>query len=198
MDLSIITSRRSIRRFSPRAVSKDVIEKLLEAAVCAPSAHNRQPWRFVVLSSEELRFRLAQTMAEEFRRDLQSDGLAPAEVEAQVKRSIDRIVSAPVAIVVCLDLSEVERFPDERRQRAEYLMAVQSVAMAGENLLLAIQEEGLGGVWMCAPLFVPEVVQQVLDLSQTWQAQGLILLGYPAEIPPARARRPITEVTRFL
>ncbi len=199
MDFSAaITSRRSIRRFLPKEVPRAVIERVLAAAVRAPSAHNRQPWRFVVLSQGEMRLRLAQAMAREFQRDLIRDGVSSEAAEIQVRRSVDRIVSAPLTIVVLLDILEVKKFSDKRRQRAEYLMAVQSVAMAGENLLLALEGEGLGGVWICAPLFVPDVVQQVLDLPASWQAQGLILLGYAAEIPPARQRKSINEVTRFI
>lgn len=198
MDYSVIASRRSIRRFSPKEVPKAAIERVLNAAIRAPSAHNRQPWRFVVLSQGEMRSRLAHAMAEEFRRDLLLEGMSADDAETQVRRSINRIVSAPVAIVVLLDLAEVEKYPDERRQRAEYLMAVQSVAMAGENLLLALEEEGLGGVWICAPLFVPEVVQQILSLPLSWQPQGLVLLGYAADIPPIKPRRCLEEVARFI
>ena len=60
-------------------------------------------------------------------------------------------------------------------------MATQSVAMAGQNLLLAAQAEGLGACWMCAPLFCPDVVRAQLDLPEEWQAQGLIACGYAAE-----------------
>ena len=60
-------------------------------------------------------------------------------------------------------------------------MAVQSVALACQNLLLAAHAHGLGACWMCAPLFVPELVRDTLDLPQTWEPQALITLGYPAE-----------------
>jgi nitroreductase len=54
--------------------------------------------------------------------------------------------------------------------------------MAGQNLLLATHDAGLGGCWMCAPLFCPDVVRGALDLPADWQPQALITLGYPAEI----------------
>ncbi len=60
-------------------------------------------------------------------------------------------------------------------------MAVQSVAMAAQNLWLLAHAEGLGACWLCAPLFVPELVREILDLPADWQAQGLMTLGWPAE-----------------
>ncbi len=68
-------------------------------------------------------------------------------------------------------------------------MAVQSVALACQNLLLAAHAYGLGACWMCAPLFVPHVVRQVLELPAAWQPQALITLGYPAEEKSSTALR---------
>jgi coenzyme F420-0:L-glutamate ligase/coenzyme F420-1:gamma-L-glutamate ligase len=100
--------------------------------------------------------------------------------------------------MLCLDTQVGDDYPDERRRQAEYLMGVQSVAMAGENLLLAAHDEGLGGVWVCAPLFAQESVRKALELPIEWQPQGLLLLGYPAKVPQMRPHRPIAEITRFL
>ena len=77
-------------------------------------------------------------------------------------------------------------------------MGVQSVALAGGTLLLAAHAEGLGGVWVCAPLFTPDTVRASLDLPSDWVPQGMILLGYPEKVPEPRPRRPVSEVTRFL
>jgi nitroreductase len=60
-------------------------------------------------------------------------------------------------------------------------MAVQRVALACQNLLLAAHAHGLGACWMCAPLFAPALVQTTLDLPAHWQPQALLTLGYPAE-----------------
>jgi F420 biosynthesis protein FbiB-like protein len=196
--LSLIHSRRSVRRFLPKPVPGKLLERVLEAATWAPSSHNRQPWRFVVLESHEARTRLADQMGADFRRDLLADRMAVDEVESLVSRSRQRILEAPVAIVLCMDPSVGDVYPDPERQQAEYLMGVQSVAMAGQNLLLAAHAEGLGGVWICAPLFVPHTVRRALNLPEVWQPQGLLLLGYPAKIPDPRLRRPLSEVTLYL
>ncbi len=193
-----IRSRRSVRRFRPDSIPEEVLQRILETATWAPSAHNRQPWRFAVLAGEASRRRLADAMGEDFSSDLLVDGLPAEQVEAQVERSRQRIIDAPAAILVCLDSTEMDTYPDERRQVAEYQMAVQSVAMAGQNLLLAAHAEGLGAVWMCAPLFAQDAARRTLALPETWQPQGLVLLGYPDKISQHKGRKSVPEITRFL
>jgi F420 biosynthesis protein FbiB-like protein len=193
-----IRSRRSVRRFLPQAVPEDVLERILETATWAPSAHNRQPWRFILLAGEDSRRRLAHSMGADFQRDLLADGLSQEAVQAQVERSRQRILEAPLAILLCLDGSELDAYPDARRQEAETLMGVQSVAMAGQNLLLAAHAEGLAGVWICAPLFAQKTLREALSLPATWQPQGLVLMGYPVAPPQARPRKPVSEILKVL
>jgi coenzyme F420-0:L-glutamate ligase/coenzyme F420-1:gamma-L-glutamate ligase len=145
-----------------------------------------------------LALRWADAMGEDFRRDLLADGLPLEQVETQVKSSRQRIIEAPAAILVCLDKAEMDGYPDVRRQEAEYQMAIQSVAMAGQNLLLAAHAEGLGAVWMCAPLFAQDAARRALSLPETWLPQGLVLLGHPDKISQYKERKPILEITRFL
>ena len=65
---------------------------------------------------------------------------------------------------------------------------MKSVALAGLQLLLAAHAEGLGGTWICWPLFAPEETRQSLDLPSVWEPQGMIFLGYPAEEPEIPGR----------
>lgn len=196
-DLDWITGRRSVRRFEDREVPRAIIDRILGAAIKAPSAHNRQPWRFAVLQTRRAREKLAEAMGTEFRRDLLADGVDENAVEKQVARSWERIVSAPAAILLSLQPDDMDEYPDETRRRAELSMAVQSVAMAGQNLLLAAHAQGLGAVWVCAPLFAPEAARRSLDLPDSWQPQGLILIGYPENIPVERDRLPLASVTCY-
>lgn len=191
-------SRRSVRRFRPEPVSPQILNRVLETAAAAPSAHNRQPWRFVVLASPAARERLAEAMGVAFLRDLLAGGLSRETAQAQVARSRARIYQAPVAVVLCLTMAEMDTYPDAARQRLEHWMAVQSVALAGGAMLFAAHAEGLGGVWVCAPLFAQDVVAQTLDLPAGWEPQGMVLMGYPAMVPEARPRKPLAEVARYL
>jgi F420 biosynthesis protein FbiB-like protein len=188
--ITAIHSRRSIRRYEDRPVPAELVEPLLEAACRAPSAHNRQPWRFVVILGDEMKRELAAAMGERLRRDLAADGLAPELIERDAGRSYNRITSAPLLILLCLTLADMDAYPDERRARCEAHMAVQSAAMAGQNLLLAAHGLGLGACWLCAPLFCPDVVREALALPGDWQPQGLITVGYPAETKE-KTRHPV-------
>jgi nitroreductase len=137
-------------------------------------------------------------MAAAFRQDLESEGTRPEKIQALVERSLARIQSAPLAVVLCMDTTDMDVYPDARRADAEKTMAVQSTANAGTTLLLAAHAEGLGAVWNCGPLFAPEAVVSALDLPVTWKPQALILIGKPAELPPVRTRKSMTAVSRFL
>lgn len=191
--LETIFTRRSIRRYRPEAVPREIIQRVLTAAVWAPSAHNRQPSRFAVVESAVQKEQLALAMGARLRRDLQADNAPQDLIDKDVARSYSRITSAPVLIALCLSMVDMDSYPDDKRSRAEYLMAVQSVAMAGQNLLLAAHDAGLGACWMCAPLFCPDVVRDTLNLPEDWQPQALLTVGYPAETRE-KTRRDLQDV----
>jgi coenzyme F420-0:L-glutamate ligase / coenzyme F420-1:gamma-L-glutamate ligase len=175
-----------------------MIESILSTATYAPSAHNRQPWRFCVVTDLSVKARLADAMAEDFERDLLCDGVTPEKIQAQIKRSKERLTSAPVVILLCLDMSEMDAYPDAKRQHAERTMAMQSVAAAGLQLLLAAHAEGLGGVWVCSPLFTQETISKTLNLPKAWEPQGMFYVGYAAQNPESRERKTIESISMFL
>ncbi len=195
--LDLLMRRQTIRRFRAESVPAAVVERLIDAASRAPSAHNRQPWRFCVLRDAAARGSLADAMGRRLRADRQRDGDDAAAIEADVERSRSRIVEAALVVVVCMTLAEMDRWPDAKRTQAEHWMAVQSTAMAGQNLLLAAQAQGLGACWMCAPLFCPAEVRSALALPGDWEPQGLVLLGYPAQPGRNRPRKPRNEIVVF-
>jgi coenzyme F420-0:L-glutamate ligase / coenzyme F420-1:gamma-L-glutamate ligase len=192
---SIILTRRSIRRYqSDRPVPREVLEGILAAATWAPSAHNRQPWRFVAITTPTVRQDLAFAMGARLRADLTADNAPPEVIEKDVNRSYSRITGAPVLVLACMTMADMDRYPDTKRSSAERLMAVQSTALAVQNLLLAAHAEGLGACWMCAPLFCPDVVSTQLVLPADWEPQALITLGYPAEEKQSTRQPPETRV----
>ena len=193
-----LRSRRSVRRFSEQPVDTNLLKRIIETSTYAPSAHNRQPWRYAVIASQRMKKALADGMAAEFERDLSKDGLAEVEIHRRLERSRNRIEQAPVVIILCLDESNLDHYSDDRRQGAETIMGIQSVSMAGLQLLLAATAEGLGGVWTCGPLFAPDSVRSVLHLPESWQPQGMILLGYPDETPQSKDIKSIEEVVKFI
>jgi coenzyme F420-0:L-glutamate ligase/coenzyme F420-1:gamma-L-glutamate ligase len=179
-------------------VSDSVIQNILSTATYAPSAHNRQPWRFIVVTDESVKSQLADSMAEDFERDLLRDGIPPEKIQAHIRRSKDRLTSAPVVVLLCLDMSEMDSYPDEKRQGAERMMAVQSVAAAGLQLLLAAHAEGLGGVWVCSPLFTQRTIQKTLNLPEVWEPQGMFYVGYPDALPKNKEMKDMQSLIKWI
>jgi F420 biosynthesis protein FbiB-like protein len=196
--LNLLMNRRSIRWYLPRQVDEALLRTVVEAGRWAPSAHNRQPWRLVVLTDPDTKLRLAQAMADRLRRERIADGDDASEIDADVKRSVEKLQQAAALIVVCMTMEAMDRYADERRNSLERVMAVQSTAMAGQNMLLMAQKLGLGACWVCAPLFADEEAIDVLNCPQDWEPQGLIMLGWPQTIPPARKRTSLEEIARWI
>jgi F420 biosynthesis protein FbiB-like protein len=191
---ALLAGRRSVRRYRRDPIPGEVVQRLVQAAGSAPSAHNRQPWRYVVIEDAAAKAKLARAMGERLAADRTRDGDDAEAIRLDVERSFARITGAPVAILACLTLGEMDAYPDARRREAEFLMAVQSTAMATQNLLLAAHAEGLGACWMCAPLFCPDTVREALGLAADLQPQGLITLGYPEQPGKVRARKSLADI----
>lgn len=190
---TFLRNRRSVRRFRPDPVPRPVLEQVLETAIYAPSAHNLQPWRFVVLTDPAVKRRLGLALTGAMRRDMEAEGVAEEAIAERVARSLRRLDEAPVVVLLCRDRTAVKVDRPE-----EHHMGVQSVALAGLQLLLAAHAAGLGGVWICWPLYAREEARSALNLPATWEPQGMVFLGYPAEAPAPPPRRPWQEVTLFV
>ncbi len=195
---ALLRGRKTIRYYRAGLPPAAVLDRLFTSAAAAPSAHNRQPWRYGLITDPGSKARLAQVMSARLCADRRADGDDEVSIRKDVDRSIDRITGAPLLIAVAMSLKEMDTYPDQPRQRAEYLMAVQSTAMATQNLLLAAHAEGLGACWMCAPLFCPSEVRHALQLPEDWLPQGLITLGYPARPGKSKPRKAISEFVIFV
>jgi F420 biosynthesis protein FbiB-like protein len=189
----LIRTRRSIRRYNDQPIDRALIEAALSAATHAPSAHNRQPWRFAVVTTPEVKEQLASAMGERLRADRLADGDLPGVVDADVARAHARITSAPALVLACLTMADMDKYSDAHRSNAERIMAIQSVAAAIHNLLLAAHALGLAACWMCAPLFAPGAVCDALDLPDDWEPQALVTLGYAAKAPKSKVIQPLTS-----
>jgi F420 biosynthesis protein FbiB-like protein len=193
--METIRGRRSVKkRFLEKPVTDNVLKRILEAATWAPSAHNSQPWGFVAIRDNAMKKKLAENMAFVWRRDFDRDSTPIDEREMRIAVSIDRISNAPLLLVVCLLTQHLSKYANERKWKCEHTMAVQSVAAAIQNLLLAAHDLNLGSCWMCAPLFCQDTVRETLGIPEYAEPQALITLGYfegSIEAPP---RKPLTEI----
>lgn len=180
MELSdAIKGRRSIRRFKPDPVPREVIERLLELAQWAPSAMNRQDWRFIVLQGPrkaEL-LKITGSAFEDFRPMLEANFKDMPKVIDAAKVFLETMGSAPVVI-----LAYGGKFPNGKEDPY-------SVALAVQNLLLAAHDAGLGAVWADAAVFFREKEINALMGMEGRKLACLIPVGYPNETPKAPPRR---------
>jgi F420 biosynthesis protein FbiB-like protein len=187
-----------VRKYLARPVARALIEQILEAARWAPSPHGRQPWRFVVLTKESVKTQLAAAMGETWQQNLRMDKQDEQVVNIRLEKSRLRILNAPVIIIPCLYLEDLDQYPDQKRQADETIMAIQSLGAAIQNMLLMTYDLGLDSGWMCAPLFCPEVVCDALDLDKRLIPHALITVGYAAADPQRRERLPLSSlIVRF-
>ncbi len=189
--IDTIIQRRSVRKFQDRSVPTETLRAILEAAAYAPSAHNAQPWRFIVIAEREQKINLAKKMAQVWLDKLEKDNVPKNNRLATVNRSIDRFTAAPVLVVACLTLEDMDTYPDVERQQAERDLAVQSLAAATQTLLLAAHANGLGACWYCAPIFCKTAVRKALKIPSDVEPQALITIGYPDETPKVPQRNPL-------
>lgn len=171
MDLfEAIDKRRSVRQFrSDRDITENELERVLHAAIMAPSSGNTQCWRFVVVRDSALKHRIAN--------------------EAGHQLFIDQ---APLVIVVCADLA---RASETYGERGRDTYALQDTAVAAENMLLAAKALGLGACWVGS--FDEEKAREILGLDESIRPLAIIPIGEPAEpgkrIPPRRALKEVVD-----
>jgi coenzyme F420-0:L-glutamate ligase/coenzyme F420-1:gamma-L-glutamate ligase len=192
--MGLLKGRRSVRLFQERPVPAALIEQVLEAARWAPSPHGRQPWRFVVFSDRQRKMSLIEHMSAAWEAQLRLDRQPQEVIALRLEKSRQRLLQAPVLIIPCLYLEDLDQYPDAERQEYERIMAIQSLGAAVQNMLLMAYELGLDTGWMCAPLFCPQQVCEALALDRRLHPQALITLGYAAADPRRRPRLPLERL----
>ena len=207
MLLEAMANRRSVRRFAEQPVPRKVIEDLLAAAVLAPSASNKQPWRFLVVTNR----RIVRRLVEAVRRavDRVAAGMDPRARDAfrDYAAGFRAFDAAPVVIVPLwravgllthLGLGELEAKDRDAIERMEETSGVASVSLAVQNLLLRVHDRGLGATLMTGCLLAREEMREILGVRSSWEILGLLPVGYPAEDPPAPGRKPVEQVVRWM
>ena len=185
--LEAIARRRSIRNFKDTPIPRESIEKLLAAAVLAPSAKNRQPWRFVVLQGAA-RTKLARLMVEG------ADYVESRGDKSGSCRNSARIVAqAPVTILVFNAAYEHEGIIFD--QVTYNAPDIQSIGGMVQTMLLAAEELGLGTLWICDILYGYPLIRQWLGRKE--EMVTAVSIGYPAETPAARPRTAWQEITEW-
>ncbi len=174
-----IRARRSIRGLEGPPLSRDEVEQLVALALTAPAPHHTRPWRFAHVGPER-RAALAEAMGAAWHADMEADGVQAAQQERALARSRGQIEEAPTLLLGCIVGEGLRAWPDERRLRAEWMMAAHSFGAALQNVLLAASAGGLGAYWISAPLYAADAVRAALALPEEWVPQAAIALGRPS------------------
>lgn len=189
--LAVMHAQRACRRFDPDGKVLDAdLERMLQAAVHAPSAENTQPWSFVVVRNDQARAQLADWWTEtwnagggDFVRQSLDDKVLVADLEYGFNRG--GFAAAPVVVVVCAD---TERVPE--------IYAPSSIYPAVQNLLLAAADLGYASCLTTGlTTFGVDRVRDKLQLPDTLLPMAAVYLGRSArKLSPPR-RRPAASVT---
>lgn len=155
--LDVILSRRSIRRYENKEIPKDVLDKIVEAGRQSPSAANRQPYRFVIVTDSEIK----------------------KELHGMFSRFLK---NAPVVIVGCANPKALSTGK----------WATVDTTIALESMVLAAWSLGVGSCWIGS--FKEQKIKDSLKIPQDWKVVALVTLGYPAETPKPRKKKPTNEL----
>jgi len=167
--LEVIKKRRSIRKFKPDPISEEVIDKLVEAIIWAPSAGNKQMRKFFFVFNDEIKKEIAlASLYQMF------------------------IEEAPLVIVACGD-KNIERYYGKRGLE-NYLFC--DVAASVQNLLLVAAEQGLGTCWIGA--FDEKKIKEILNLEENLLPVAIVPVGCPEKIPSPPPRKEINSLIQII
>lgn len=202
-----IEKRRSVRRFKNQQPAEAEIEKLLHAATLAPSASNKQPWRFHVITNKSKILSIAEQVKAKID-VLISD--ADVSFKSQFEEYSYNFICfqnapvliiptfRPIAMLSLLFADSKTVISPEHIKKLEYDSSLISVSCAIQNLLLTAEERGLGACCMTGPLLAKDEICHYLSIPNGWSMAAIIAVGYPAEQPPVTDRKPISKVTKWL
>ena len=193
--LSEIVNRRSIRAYLPTPVSRADIETVLRAGALAPSAKNRQPWRFTVALAKkkaEALAAMAQGLEEERRRPLLPES---ARHLGGAVQTLAIMKQAPVVIFVTNPLGQDPRQTLNTDERVTELCNAQSLGACLENMALQATALGLGSLWICNTYFAYDALREWIGGPGALAAA--MALGYAAGNPPPRPRKPLEELAEW-
>jgi nitroreductase len=208
----LIKSRRSIRSWQDKPVSEKSLLEAIELATYAPNGGNQQNWRFYLILNRNTIVSIADAV------QASADYMASWPEAARYGEATARMLqrssffrSAPAAIAVATRQYEsaIEQLSAGRKEtdgKARQIYewrhianaGIQSVASAIAYLLLILHGMGLGAVWMTGPMQAKGEIEKILDVPAGMDLVAFIPVGYPAENPELRVRKPVSEVCEVI
>lgn len=202
----VISTTRSIRRIKPDPVPQDVLDRVLQAAVWAPSGGNRQPWRMVVVRDPQQKRKLRDLYVAEWSVyvDFNMSNVkdAPQDVQDRVAATLapgtrlaETLDEVPVIVMFVHD-SRLIYVTDDKLGRTSVVGGA-SLYPAVQNLLTAARAEGLGGVLTTLICRREPEVRAILGLPTEWAVHAMVPLGYPRGSHGPLTRMPLGQMVRY-
>ena len=191
-----IYSRSSIRKFSKEKISSEIIEKIINAGTKAPSAKNRQPWKFVVVTEKE-KERMLAAMQKGIEKESKDQGILNNSKQflSGAQHTLQIMQQSPVIIFVLDTLGQSLYQAMTAEERVYERANMQSIGAAIQNMSLEAVHYGLGSLWICDIYFAYD------DLNEWLNADGemaaALALGYADENPHERPRKDISEILEW-
>lgn len=191
-----IHERRSIRKYQDKRVPKEYIDQILEAARAAPSAKNRQPWKYIVFGGK-YKEELLMAMENGLKREERGiTNLPKSRYGIPDARNTLRIMrEAPIIIMILNTNARSPFLPVDNDGRIAEICDTLSIGASVENMLLAAEELGLGTLWVANTCFAYQEMVSYLDTKD--QLVGAIVVGYADEKPPQRPRKRLEEIVEY-
>ena len=208
----LMKSRRSIRAWQNRPVPEDLLMQAIELATYAPNAGNQQNWHFYLILNKStlnsiadavqanaeliVKWPESKTMKDVADRMLERVAVfrgAPAAITVAVKE-----YQSPIDQVIEMREEQDPQAREMRQWRSVVQSKIQSVSSAIANLLLILHQMGLGAVWMTGPMQIKGDMEKILKIPAGEDLVAFIPVGFPAENPPLRPRKPVTEVCTII
>lgn len=207
--LEWLRSRRSVRTFTDAPVGRDVLERVLEGAISAPSNTNRQPWRFTVVESAKMRAQIVDAVA---RKTAEIKSIIQRSHHAEEFGDYGDFFHEPLAAAQVIVIPQYREYPDlianliasGGGDRTQYTTASSmqaelcSTSMAIMTLLLQAHAEGLGACMMAGPIVAKTEIQALLGIAEPWRMIGAVAIGHPTGGAPVRGRKPMDRVVQWI
>ena len=203
----LMQSRRSVRRFRREKPTRPQIEELIEMAVTAPSASNKQPWRFFVTDDRFTIDRMAQAVCTAVERLGEHVEEIATDAFREYADHFVRFSEAPVVIVAAFrEMTLLSHLVDSgigendlrRINVMERHSSLISTSMAVQNLLLYAHDTGLGASCMTGPMVAADEIKAILHIPDSWHIAAVIPVGFPDEKPEPTSRKPVRSVLRWV
>ena len=191
-----IENRRSIRKYKRHEISKEIIEDIIYSATLAPSAKNRQPWKFIVYQGEE-KSKLVDVMHQGIKLEKITHKLMPEWAFAipDAENTVRVMEEAPCLIAV-LNTNQKTPFDSiEDEKRIVEICDSLSIGVAIENMILTATSYGLGTLWIANTCFA---YNELIDFIETdSQLTGIVAIGFANETPARRPRKPVADIVEY-